>query len=57
MGIAPQILFLIDVDYDIYALPDTIRYSPKQSHWKGEMEISFQNNNKLVNDIIVTFSR
>ena len=36
---------------------DTIRYSPKQSFWKASMEISFQNNNKLVNDIIVTFSR
>ena len=36
---------------------DTIRYSPKQSYWKASMEISFQNNNKLVNDIIVKFSR
>ena len=61
IGLGSEYNFLKQESDTIYTFcpldGDTIRYSPKQSYWKASMEISFQNNNKLVNDIIVTFSR
>ena len=54
-NIIPDTTF--NVADDFYIVPDTIRYSPKQSYWKADMEISLQNSNKFTNDVELSFPR